>query len=281
MQMEKATRPEQAGASAYRDRRTVLSVRRLSKAYVTPAGSRLVLDNIDLDVAHGSLVCIVGPSGAGKTTLLRCMSGLTAPTGGTVLLEGQSVDRPPARLAVVFQDYSRSLMPWMSVLSNVTLPLRSKSLSKTERLARARTALEAVGLAEHGDQYPWQLSGGMQQRVAIARALAYEPEALLMDEPFASVDAQTRAELENLTLAVRAEFGVTVVLVTHDIDEAVYLGDEVVVLSGTPTRVRDRIAVDLGSSRDQLTTKALPEFATLRTQVLQLIQETKLGKSAS
>jgi NitT/TauT family transport system ATP-binding protein len=121
----------------------------------------------------------------------------------------------------------------------------------------------------------------MQQRVAIARALAYEPEALLMDEPFASVDAQTRAELENLTLAVRAEFGVTVVLVTHDIDEAVYLGDEVVVLSGTPTRVRDRIAVDLGSSRDQLTTKALPEFATLRTQVLQLIQETKLSNSAS
>jgi NitT/TauT family transport system ATP-binding protein len=281
MQMEKVTRPDEADPSVHRERRTVLSVRGLSKIYSTPAGPRLVLDNIDLDVAHGSFVCIVGPSGAGKTTLLRCISGLTAPTSGSVFLEGESVDRPPARLAVVFQDYSRSLMPWLSVVSNVTLPLRSKGLGKGERLARARTALEAVGLAEHGEQYPWQLSGGMQQRVAIARALAYEPEALLMDEPFASVDAQTRAELENLTLAVRAEFGVTVILVTHDIDEAVYLGDEVVVLSGTPTRIRDRIAVDLGSLRDQLTTKALPEFATLRTQVLQLIQETKLGKSAS
>jgi NitT/TauT family transport system ATP-binding protein len=262
-----------------RERRTVLSIRGLSKAYSTPAGSRLILDDIDLDVAHGTFVCIVGPSGAGKTTLLRCMSGLMTPTSGTVLLEGESVDRPPARLAVVFQDYSRSLMPWMSVVSNVTLPLRAKGLGKRERLVRAHSALEAVGLADHGDQYPWQLSGGMQQRVAIARALAYEPEALLMDEPFASVDAQTRADLENLMLTVRAEFGVTVVLVTHDIDEAVYLGDEVIVLSGTPTRVRSRIVVDLGASRDQLTTKALPEFAALRTEVLQMIQETKLPKS--
>jgi NitT/TauT family transport system ATP-binding protein len=276
---EKAMREDQTEPGVSRERRTVLSVRELSKVYSTPAGPRLVLDNVDLDVAHGALVCIVGPSGAGKTTLLRCIAGLTAPTSGVVLLEGEPVDRPPARLAVVFQDYSRSLMPWMSVVSNVTLPLRGKGLGKSERLARARAALEGVGLADHCDQYPWQLSGGMQQRVAIARALAYEPEALLMDEPFASVDAQTRAELENLTLAVRAEFGVTVVLVTHDIDEAVYLGDEVVVLSGTPTRVRDRIAIGLGSSRDQLTTKALPEFATLRTQVLQLIQETKLGKA--
>jgi NitT/TauT family transport system ATP-binding protein len=278
MRVEKAMREDQTDPSVSREPRTVLSVRELSKVYSTSAGPRLVLDNIDLDVAHGALVCIVGPSGAGKTTLLRCMSGLSAPTSGTVLLEGESVDRPPVRLAVVFQDYGRSLMPWMSVMSNVTLPLRGKGLGKSDRVTRARSALDAVGLADHCDQYPWQLSGGMQQRVAIARALAYEPEALLMDEPFASVDAQTRADLENLTLAVRAEFGVTVVLVTHDIDEAVYLGDEVVVLSGTPTRVRDRIAVDLGSSRDQLTTKALPEFATLRSQVLQLIQETKLGE---
>jgi NitT/TauT family transport system ATP-binding protein len=145
-------------------------------------------------------------------------------------------------------------------------------MSKRERLERARSALAAVGLAGSRDQYPWQLSGGMQQRVAIARAVAFQPDALLMDEPFASVDAQTRAELEDLTLGIRNEFGVTVILVTHDIDEAVYLGDEVVVLSGSPTRVRARVRVDLGTPRDQLATKALPEFTALRTRVLQMVR---------
>jgi len=250
----------------------ILSVRGLSQRYQTRAGGRLVLDGVDLDIRQGSFACIVGPSGAGKTTLLRCMSGLLIPTEGEVLLHGKPVDRPPASLAVVFQDYSRSLMPWMSVEHNVLLPLRSKPMSKQERVKRARAALAAVGLSGAADQYPWQLSGGMQQRVAIARALAYQPEALLMDEPFASVDAQTRAELEDLILGVRAEFGVTVVLVTHDIDEAVYLGDEVVVLSGSPTRVRERLEVDLGAERDQLSTKARPEFVALRTRVLGLIR---------
>ncbi len=250
----------------------ILSVQGLSKSYRGRAGDKLVLDGVDVEVARGEFLCIVGPSGAGKTTLLRCMSGLLAPSAGAVFLDGERVTKPPARLAVVFQDYSRSLMPWMSVAANVVLPLRSKGMGKRERIERARSALAAVGLSASGDQYPWQLSGGMQQRVAIARALAFEPEALLMDEPFASVDAQTRAELEDLILSVRREFGVTVILVTHDIDEAVYLGDDVVVLSGTPTRVRERIHIELGPNRDQLTTKALPQFATLRTQVLQLIR---------
>jgi NitT/TauT family transport system ATP-binding protein len=254
----------------------ILSVRGLSQRYQSRAGDRLVLDGVDLDIRQGSFACIVGPSGAGKTTLLRCMSGLLTPTEGEVLLHGKPVDRPPTSLAVVFQDYSRSLMPWMSVEHNVLLPLRSKPMSKRERVERARAALAAVGLSGATDQYPWQLSGGMQQRVAIARALAYQPEALLMDEPFASVDAQTRAELEDLILGVRAEFGVTVVLVTHDIDEAVYLGDEVVVLSGSPARVRERLEVDLGAERDQLSTKARPEFVALRTRVLGLIR----GKDA-
>ena len=254
-------------------RSPILSVQGLSKSYRTPSGPRLVLDHIDLEVERGQFLCIVGPSGAGKTTLLRCLAGLMPPTEGAAYLGGEKIDKPPARLAVVFQDYSRSLMPWMSVEANVELPLRSKGLSKAERTISARAALHAVGLpASTRDQYPWQLSGGMQQRVAIARALAFEPEALLMDEPFASVDAQTRADLEDLILSLRNEFGVTVVLVTHDIDEAVYLGDEVAVLSGSPTRVRERIAVPLGAHRDQLTTKALPEFAELRTRVLKLIK---------
>ncbi len=250
----------------------ILSVQGLSKRYRGRAGDKLVLDGVDLEVARGEFLCIVGPSGAGKTTLLRCMSGLLAPSDGAVFLDGERITKPPARLAVVFQDYSRSLMPWMSVQSNVMLPLRSKKTPKAERTELARSALAAVGLDASAEQYPWQLSGGMQQRVAIARALAFQPDALLMDEPFASVDAQTRAELEDLILGLRNEFGVTVVLVTHDIDEAVYLGDEVVVLSGSPTRVRERIRTDLGPHRDQITTKALPAFAAHRTHVLRLIR---------
>ena len=255
----------------------VIEVRELSKSY----DDRLVLDRLDIDVQRGDFVCIVGPSGAGKTTLLRCMSGLMTPSSGSVLLDGEVIERPPAKLAFVFQDYSRSLMPWMSVVANVELPLRARGLKRAERAERAASALAAVGLDGHGAKYPWQLSGGMQQRVAIARALAYQPEALLMDEPFASVDAQTRAELENQMLRVREQFGVTIVLVTHDVDEAVYLGDEVVVLSGSPTRVRERIRIDLGSSRDQLLTKAKPRFAELRSKVLTLIREGRVADAAS
>ncbi|GAA3713815.1 ABC transporter ATP-binding protein [Nonomuraea antimicrobica] len=253
----------------------LISVRGLVKRYGTKDTDRLVLDGVDLDVHKGQLVCIVGPSGAGKTTLLRCMSGLLAPTAGETVLEGVTVTAPPPALALVFQDYSRSLMPWMSVRKNVELPLLGKQISKNERRRRADEALAAVGLTGSRGQYPWQLSGGMQQRVAIARALAYRPHALIMDEPFASVDAQTRADLEDLTLQVREMYEMTVILVTHDIDEAVYLGDEVVVLSGSPTRVRERITIDLGRSRDQLTTKSTPEFVALRGQVLQLIRRDR------
>ncbi|MFE1961664.1 ABC transporter ATP-binding protein [Streptomyces sp. NPDC059479] len=247
----------------------VLRVKGLSKSY----SGRPVLDGIDAEVRSGEFVCVVGPSGAGKTTLLRCLAGLMAPTGGAVFMDDVLVERPPEKLAVVFQDYSRSLMPWMSVLGNVTLPLRSKAMSRGDRQEAGLAALAGVGLEGCEHQYPWQLSGGMQQRVAIARALAYQPEALLMDEPFASVDAQTRADLEDLILRVRREFGVTVVLVTHDIDEAVYLADRVLVLSGRPTTVRAVVDVPLPADRDQLHTKSLPEFAVLRSRVLKLIQE--------
>jgi NitT/TauT family transport system ATP-binding protein len=260
---------------ASHDAAPLITVRGLTKRYGAAQSGRLVLSRIDLDVGRGLFLSIVGPSGAGKTTLLRCMAGLLPATAGSVVMDGVPVVKPPPSLALVFQDYSRSLMPWMPVRKNVELPLLSKKISRSERRHRAEEALDAVGLAGSSSQYPWQLSGGMQQRVAIARALAYRPEALLMDEPFASVDAQTRADLEDLTRNVRDRFGMTVVLVTHDIDEAVYLGDEVVVLSGSPGRVRQRIAVDLPPARDQLTTKSSARFTELRSQVLGLIRRER------
>jgi len=244
-----------------------LTVEGLTKTF----GDRRVLEGLDLVVQPGEFVCIVGPSGAGKTTLLRCLSGLMPPTSGTVSYGDTRVNRPLAEIAVVFQDYRGSLMPWMRVWDNVAFPLQSRGMPKAERRARALRALESVGLADVADQYPWQLSGGMQQRVAIARALAYDAPILLMDEPFGSVDAQTRFELEDLILRLRAELGLTIALVTHDIDEAVYLSDRVVVVAGRPTRVIDDVAIDLGSAREQIATKATPRFGQLRSRVMREI----------
>lgn len=248
----------------------MLEIRDLHMAY----GETVAVENVTLEVADGEFVCVVGPSGAGKTTLLRCISGLQAPTSGEVLLRGRRVTEPPPELAVVFQEYGRSLMPWMSVRDNVALPLL-RDVDKAERTRRVEHALDAVGLHGAEDKHPWQLSGGMQQRVAIARALAYQPQLLVMDEPFASVDAQTRADLEDLVLRLRAEFGMTVLFVTHDIDEAVYLGDRVVVLGPAPTSVRESVAVDLPSPRDQIATKELPAFAQLRAHVYRQIKRDK------
>jgi NitT/TauT family transport system ATP-binding protein len=245
----------------------VLAAQGVSKQYPVPGGVRAVLDGIDFEVVRGQMVTIVGPSGAGKTTLLGCMAGLVAPSAGRVVLDGQPITGPPEGLAVVFQDYSRSLMPWLTVRHNVELPLRGRRVGKRERRDRALAALAEVGLSASDELYPWQLSGGMQQRVAIARALAYQSEVLLMDEPFASVDAQTRADLEDLLLRLRQRRGITVVLVTHDIDEAVYLGDVVLVLGGSPTRVEARLPVGLGPDRDQIRTKAEPEFLAIRSHV--------------
>jgi len=255
----------------------VLAAQGVSKQYPVPGGARAVLDEVDFEVVRGQIATIVGPSGAGKTTLLRCLAGLVTPSAGCVVLDGTPVTGPPDGLAVVFQDYSRSLMPWMSVRHNVELPLRGRRVGKRERRERSLAALADVGLSGNGELYPWQLSGGMQQRVAIARALAYRPEALLMDEPFASVDAQTRADLEDLLLRLRIRRNITIVLVTHDIDEAVYLGDVVVVLGGSPTRVEARLRIGLGPDRDQIRTKAEPEFLEIRSHVLAKIRGHRGG----
>lgn len=178
-------------------------------------------------------------------------------------------------MAVVFQEYGRSLFPWMSVAANVELPLKQRGTGRAERRTLVDEALEAVGLSDAGDAYPWQLSGGMQQRVAIARAVAYQPQVLLMDEPFAAVDAQTRADLEDLVRSLWQRLGVTTLFVTHDIDEAVYLGGRVIVLSSSPTYVLDDITVDLPVERDQIATRSSPRFAELRAQVYEGIQQAK------
>jgi NitT/TauT family transport system ATP-binding protein len=244
----------------------MLEIRHLAKAY----GETQAIGDLEFTIGEREFVCVVGPSGCGKTTLLKCMSGLLAPTSGEVVLNGTRVTRPPEEMALVFQEYSRSLMPWMSVRKNVALPLRHKN--KAERSKLVDEAVEAVGLAGNLDRYPWQLSGGMQQRVAIARALAYQPQILLMDEPFASVDAQTRADLEDLILAVRERYDVTIVFVTHDIDESVYLSDRIVVLTPAPTTAKEILDVELPRPRDQVETKELPEFARLRAHVYRLIK---------
>ena len=246
----------------------MLEIRHLAKSY----GDTHAIGDLNFTIGEREFVCVVGPSGCGKTTLLKCMSGLLAPSSGEVRLNDRPVTSPPEEMALVFQEYNRSLMPWMSVRNNVTLPLRHKKLDKAERSRLVEEAVEAVGLAGNLDRYPWQLSGGMQQRVAIARALAYQPEILLMDEPFASVDAQTRADLEDLILEVRERYDVTIVFVTHDIDESVYLSDRIVVLSPSPTSVKEILDVELPRPRDQVETKELGEFARLRAHVYRLIK---------
>lgn len=255
----------------------MLSVRGLKKVYLTDGGDVEAVRNLTFDLRAGELACLVGPSGSGKTTLLKCISGLMAPTEGEVLLDGKRVVGPPKKMAVVFQEYGRSLFPWMRVRDNVELPLKNQGVPKAERDRLVDDALEAVGLSHVPRSYPWQLSGGMQQRVAIARAIAYQPEVLLMDEPFAAVDAQTRADLEDLIRTVWKKLGITVLFVTHDIDESVYLGERVIILSSSPTVVQEDITIDLPADRDQLETRSLPRFTELRHHVYEQIQLAKKG----
>ncbi|KAA2248866.1 ABC transporter ATP-binding protein [Solihabitans fulvus] len=249
---------------------TMLEVTDLGHSYRAKDGVHEAIGGVSFTVDAGELVCVVGPSGCGKSTLLRSIAGLISPTRGSTTLHGSPVQGVPDDLAVVFQDYSRSLFPWLTVQRNVEFPLR-RSLGRAERQARAAEALDWVGLSGVGGKYTWQLSGGMQQRVAIARALAYRPALLLMDEPFASVDAQTRFELEDLLLRVTREHASTVLVVTHDIDESVYLGDRILVLSGAPSKVVADLTVDLPRERDQITTRESEAFVTLRSETARLL----------
>jgi NitT/TauT family transport system ATP-binding protein len=252
----------------------LLVVTNLHHVYGLDPAAPAAIDDVSFEVGRGEFLVIVGPSGSGKSTLLRCLAGLITPTSGTIALDNRPVTNVPEELAVVFQDYSRSLFPWLNVRANVEMPLRRLHLSAAELDERITTALAEVGLTGTESRYPWQLSGGMQQRVAIARAVAFKPALLLMDEPFASVDAQTRADLQDLILDVWRRHDSTVVFVTHDIDESVYLADRVVVLSLPPTRVAQEIVVDLERPRDQIATRESRRFAELRAVVARLISRS-------
>ncbi len=254
-----------------------LQVARVGKTYGNGAGAHVALSDISFDVRAGEFVSIVGPSGCGKTTLIKIIAGLLRSTTGNVELFGERVESVPDKLSVVFQDYSRSLFPWMRVAANVSFPLDHLGLSRADRTGRVSAALQSVGLAGFEDRYPWQLSGGMQQRVAIARAIAYQPRFLLMDEPFASVDAQTRAELEDLTRKVHTEHAMTTLFITHDIDESVYLADRVIVLRRSPGRIMGTLEVELPSPRDQIATREDQSFVRLRGEIARMVRAAALG----
>ncbi len=249
-----------------------ITIDSVSMEYQTAGGTKRVLHDVSYQVSEGHFVSIVGPSGVGKTTLLRLLTGLATPTNGSIAVRGQELHGPPQGMAVVLQDYTRSLMPWLTVAKNIALPLKRSGLSKSEVAERVMSSLEEVGLSGSGRSYPWQLSGGMQQRVSIARAIASRPSILVMDEPFASVDAQTRFDLEDLVLKVRADFDITTLMVTHDIDEAVYLSDEIVVLRGSPAEVREVVSINIPFPRSQVASRNDPQFAHLRTRVYALVR---------
>jgi len=229
------------------------------------------LDDLSLDVADGEFLTLVGPSGSGKTTLLDLLAGLSRPTSGKVLVDGKEVTGPGQDRAVVFQQYA--LFPWRTASANVSIGLENTGLSRKERAAKASEFLDLVGLAGFEDRYPHELSGGMKQRVAIARSLAYEPDVLLMDEPFAALDAQTREQLQDELLRIWKATGKTIVFVTHGIDEAVYLGQRVAVLSARPGKLKQIVDVNIPDRDGDADIRSHPAFVEHRHEVWSLLHD--------
>jgi NitT/TauT family transport system ATP-binding protein len=234
-------------------------------------GTVSAFEGLSFDVYDNEILCIVGPSGCGKTTLLRCIDGLVPLSAGRILFDGAPVTTPPSRMAMVFQHFG--LFPWKTVEANVAYGLLLAGTPRGEAAARVRRALTLVGLGTFAAYYPYQLSGGMQQRVGLARALAIDPDVLLMDEPFAALDAQTREILQEEMLRILEQERKTIVFVTHSIDEALVLGDRVIVLSARPARVREVLSVPYGRPRSVAAVRADPAFGTLRARVWDLLRQ--------
>lgn len=251
---------------------SILSLRNVGVTLQGRDGSlNEVTEDVSLELAPREFVSIVGPSGAGKTTLLRAASGLRPPTRGQVCFDGTPLADVVPGISVVFQEYNKSLFPWLSVGRNVAMGARH--LPGERRAQEVEQALRSVGLEGFASRYPWELSGGMQQRAALARALISDPRVLMMDEPFASVDALTRGHLEDVVAELWERSSFAALLVTHDVAEAVYLADRVLVLSARPSRVLAEIAVNLPRPRTHGQTRLLPEFAELVAQVLERVEE--------
>jgi NitT/TauT family transport system ATP-binding protein len=257
-----------------------LSIRDVNKVYGGQHGdATTALKSISLEVRQGEFLAILGPSGCGKSTLLQIVAGLIDGTAGEVALNGKAVTAPPPEMVYLFQQYSKSLLPWRTVEQNVALVFESKGMKKRDISERCGEYLDMVGLASFRKHYPWQLSGGMQQRVAIARALAAQPRVLLLDEPFSAVDALTRIELQSLVLDLWARQSLTILLITHDVDEAVFMADRIAVLSSRPSTVETVVDTELPRPRDAMGTRELPRFLQLRHElVTHLLNRQNAGR---
>ena len=240
----------------------LLAIRGVSKKFLAEGKEMITLQDIDLDIEENEFVCLIGPSGCGKTTLLRIIAGLEEATRGTVYLDGMPIGGPGPERGMVFQEYS--LFPWRTVIDNIVFGLELKGIPLAERLAQGRQYLKMVGLERFESRYPHELSGGMKQRVAIARALVNRPKALLMDEPFGALDAQTRNIMQSELLRIWQEEKKTVVFVTHSVDEAIYLADRIVIMSARPGRIKDIINIDLERPRSRTS----PEVNAIRDRIL-------------
>ena len=258
---------------------TILEIRGVERRFDGAGGGTLALQSTDLDVAENDFVTILGPSGCGKSTLLRIVAGLDHPTAGEVQLDGQRIEGPGADRGMVFQSYT--LFPWLNVLDNVCFGLRERGLPRAQQLDIAHGFIAKVGLTGFEQHYPKQLSGGMQQRTAIARALANGPRILLMDEPFGALDHQTRELMQELLLEIWEAERKTVLFVTHDIDEAVFMASRVVVMSARPGRIKLDRAVDLPHPR-HYAMKTTTAFASLKAELTECVRvEVRAAQAAA
>ncbi|MBO8165139.1 MAG: ABC transporter ATP-binding protein [Brevibacillus sp.] len=250
-----------------------LVVDHVGKRFTTKNGQVVALEQTSFSVMEGEFVTILGPSGCGKSTLLRVVAGLEEPSSGHVYVDGKEIHGPGPDRGMVFQSYT--LYPWLTVEDNITFGLQLRGISRKERREVAQHYLELIGLKGFEKHYPIQLSGGMKQRVAIARALANDPEILLMDEPFGALDAQTRAIMQEILLKVWEETKKTILFITHDVEESIFLGDSIYVMTARPGRLKKNIKVPLPRPRDYHY-KNSPEFLALKQELLELIREESL-----